>query len=328
MLARCFRCQNTFETDRFGTQTCPSCKAEIYLPDPSAPPPPGAAPPEATRPPTPPPLPPAGAGGPGWGPPPPGFTPPYGPPPGWGPIPPGAVPPPVEQSAPFAERARLGFFASYVDTWKLAALAPGRFFRQVRVDELRSAVLFGTIAVTLGNWVALVVSYLSASATMGFFAQVTRRLDGRVDTAPLFQMIQGFTLPSLIGQLVATPLLALLGIYLAAGVFHLLLLVARGAPRRFDATLTVVAYASGIFILRALPVCGGLIALVWFTAAAVHGLAEAQRCGTGKAAFAVLGPLVLLCLFACLAGLVAGVAGMAGLHGLGGSAPTPPGTGI
>jgi hypothetical protein len=120
----------------------------------------------------------------------------------------------------------------------------------------------------------------------------------------------------------------LLGIYFSAGVFHLLLLVVRGAPRGFDATLTVVAYASGIFLLRALPVCGGLIALVWFIVMVVHGLAEAQRCGTGKAAFAVLGPLVLLCVLACLASVVAGLAGMAGLRGLGGGAPAPPGTGI
>src|SRR6266581_1940552 len=173
MLARCFRCQNTFETDRFGTQNCPSCGSEIYLPDPSAPPPAGAAPPDAPRQPTPPPLPPAGAGGPGWGPPPPGSA------------PPGAVPPPAEQSAPFAERARRGFLASYVETWKLAAVDPGRFFRQVRVNQVRSALLFGTLAVTLGNWVALVVSYLTASATVSFVARLTRRFDGRVDTTPL-----------------------------------------------------------------------------------------------------------------------------------------------
>ncbi len=325
MLARCFRCQNTFETERFGTQTCPSCGSEIYLPDPSAPPA-TATPPDAPRQPTPPPLPPPGAGGPGWGPPPSGWNPAAAPPPGWGPTPPGAVPPAVEQSAPFAERERRGFFASYLETWKLAAVDPGRFFRQVRVNQVRSALLFGTLAVTLGNWVALVVSYLTASATVSFFARLTRRFDGRVDTTPLFQMMQGFTLPSLIGQLVATPLLALLGIYFTAGVFHLLLLVVRGAPRGFDATLTVVAYASGIFLLRALPVCGGIIALVWFIVMAVHGLAEAQRCGSGKAAFAVLGPLVLLCVFACLAGVVAGLAGMSGLRGLGGTAP--PGTGI
>src|SRR6266536_2651173 len=133
MRARCFRCQNTFDTERFGTQTCPSCGSEIYLPDPSAPPPPAAGPQPETPPP------PAGAAG--WGPPPPGWTAPPGPPPGWAPLPPGAVPPPAEQSAPFAERARRGFVPAFVETWKLAAVEPARFFRQVRVSETGSAAL-------------------------------------------------------------------------------------------------------------------------------------------------------------------------------------------
>ena len=198
--------------------------------------------------------------------------------------------------------------------------------RQVRIDQIRSALLFGTIAVTIGNWVALVLSYLSASATMGLVAQVTRRFEGKVDTTPIVQLLGGLTPATLAGQLVATPLLALAGLYLTAGIIHLLLLVVRGAPRRFDGTLTVVGYASGIMLLRALPVCGGLIALVWFAVVMIHGLAEAQRCGTGKAAFAVLSPVLLLCACACLAGVVALLAGMAGLHGLG--TPPPPGTGI
>lgn len=324
MRARCFRCQQTFETERFGTQTCPHCGAEVYLPDPGAPPPGAPPPPSAQQPPE---LPPAAAGGAGWGAPPPGWSAPAGPPPGWGPVPPGAVPPPAEQPAPFAERARRGFLPSYAQTWKLAALEPVRFFRQVRLTDTGSAVLFGAIAVTIGNWVALVLSYLSANATMGFVAQLTRRMHGRVDTLPLLQAVGGLTARSLAAQLVATPLLAVAGLYLTAGLFHLLLLVVRGAGRGFPATLTVVGYASGIMLLRALPVCGGVVALVWFIVAAVHGLSEAQRCGSGKATFAVLGPIVLLCLCACLAGIVAGVAGVSGLGGLGGGAP-PQGTGI
>jgi hypothetical protein len=35
---------------------------------------------------------------------------------------------------------------------------------------------------------------------------------------------------------------------------------------------------------------------------AITGLSEAQRCGGGKAAFAVLMPLVLSCLCACVGG--------------------------
>jgi len=322
MRARCYRCQATFDTDRFGVQTCPSCGSEVYLPDPGAGVPAAEASPspeDAT--------PPAGAGGPtfgggsgapgSWAPPPPAW--------GWGPVAPGEVPAVAEQSAPFAERGRRGFVASFVETWRLAALEPVRFFRQVRVSQTRSAVLFGVIALTIGNWVSLVFSYLTASATMGFFAQFTRRMSGRINARPLLEMVQGFTLQSFLAQLVSTPLVALLGLYATAAVFHVLLLVVRGAPRGFDATLTVVGYASGIFLIRAVPACGGLIAGIWFMVAVIHGLGEAQRCGSAKSAFAVLMPLVLACAFACAAGAIAGMAGLSGLKGLGGP---PPSTGI
>jgi hypothetical protein len=235
------------------------------------------------------------------------------------------VPPVVEQSAPFVERDRRGIFSTFVQTWRLAALEPVRFFRQVRIDQTRSAVLFGVIALTIGNWVALVFSYMTASATMGFFAQITRRMSGRIDTSPLLQMVQGFTIGSFIAQLVTTPLIAFVGLYLTAAVFHVLLLVVRGAPRGFNSTLTVIGYASGIFLIRAIPACGGLIAGIWFMVAVIHGLSESQRCGSAKSAFAVLMPLVLACAFACAAGAIAGMAGLSGLKGLG--AP-PPSTGI
>lgn len=320
MRARCFRCQAVFDTDRFGTQNCPSCGAEIYLPDPSAAPPAPSVEPEPAAP-----IPAPGTGGPGWGAPPQGWTsPPPGPAPGWGPVAPGAVPPPAEQDAPFAERGRHGFFRAFAETWKLAAVEPARFFRQVRVSRTGSAVLFGVLALTVGNWVSLVFGYLTASATMNVVGQITRRMDGRVDTLPFTQFVQAMTLRSVVGQAVATPIMALIAVYLTAAVFHLLLLVVRGAPRGFDATLTVVGYASGIFLLRALPICGGLIAMVWFAVSAIQGLGEAQRVGNGKAAFAVLMPIVLA--FLCFCGLL-GMIGLAGLSGLRG-AGTPPSTGL
>lgn len=316
MRARCYRCQSTFETDRFGVQTCPVCGGEVYLPEPGAPPPPqGDAPPGPPSPP---------AGPPAWSPIPPSAGGAEAPP-GWAAVAPGAIPSFSEQSAPFVERARRGLVASYVETWRLAALEPVRFFRQVRVSETRSAVLFGVIALTIGNWVSLAFSYATANATMGFFAQFTRKIGGHIDTTPLLQMFQGFTVASFLAQLAATPLVALVGLYVTAAIFHVLLLVVRGGERGFDATLTVVGYASGIFLIRAVPACGGLVAGIWFMVAAIHGLAEAQRCGSAKSSFAVLMPLVLACVFACAAGAIAGMAGFSGLKGSGG----PPGsTGI
>jgi len=309
MRARCYRCQNTFETDRFGTQRCPNCGSEIHLPDPSAPPAVQSEPAPA----------PAPAGGPQ----PESFP---GPLPGWAPLPHGAPSVP-EQSAPFAERAQRGFVSSYVETWKLAALEPARFFRQVRISETGSAVLFGLIAVTLGLWASLTFRYLSANATMSFVTQFTRWMgEGRLENGPLLQMMRAMTLSYFLGSLVATPIAAFLVIILTAAVFHIVLLLVRGAPRGFESTLTVVGYAYGVFIVQALPVCGGVAAILWFAIAAIHGISESQRCGTAKAAFAVLTPALLACLCSCAAAVLGGLAaGVSSLRGVGNG---PPSTGI
>jgi len=325
MIARCARCQQTFATEQFGTQKCPHCGAEIHLADPAAARPP--QPPPATQPPSagPPPTwgaPPPPAGG-GWGappqppppwggagaPPPGGFGPlPPGPSPsGWGPLPPGAVPPSSEapgQASPFADRQRLGLVQAWIQTWKLAALEPARFFRLVRVDQTGAALLFGVIGGSIGTIVSGIFGFFSVSAALGAMRPLLEKLrEQGMDPELLQRFAGGATGISLLAQVVLAPLIAFVAIYLASAIFHVVLLLLKGAPRGFPATLTVVAYAYGIYVLTALPMCGGLVALVWFTVAAIIGLAEAHRSATWKGALAVFSPLLLLCLCGCIAGV-------------------------
>jgi hypothetical protein len=298
MIARCARCQQTFTTERFGVQKCPLCGAEIHLADPNAPPP--AAPPPAGPPPAAPP-------GPAWGAPPQGWGPPPGAPPpptGWGPVPPGGAPPSPEgegESAPFADRARLGLVASWIQTFKLAAFEPARFFRLVRPRPTGSAVLFGVIGATLGAWVSLVFSYFTAAASFSAMEQLLHRMEQQgVDPRAFSWAFERATGATLALQALLAPLAALVGIYVVAAILHLVLLAIRGAPRGFDATLTVVGYGYGVYLLTALPMCGGLVAVVWFAVVAIIGLAEAQRSPTWKSALAVFSPFLLACLCACL----------------------------
>ena len=90
----------------------------------------------------------------------------------------------------------------------------------------------------------------------------------------------------------------------------------KSAPRGFDATLTTVAYASGMYLLEAIPMCGWLVALVWFVVVTILGLSESQRAGPLKAALAVFSPLLLACLCCCgplgLGGLFRGLTGGGG----------------
>ena len=322
MLARCARCQGTFTTDSFGVQTCPHCGSEILLADPGAPagatprePPPGQppAPPAWTGPPppdagAPPPPPPGGSPPPagGWVPPPYG-PPPYGPPPGHGP-PGGFGGGPGDRpgdglASPFAERATRGFFPAFFETFKLVAVQPANFFRRVRVDQTGAAILFGVLASTVGTAISSLYSWISRASTV---AGMQKLMEGMPEEQRriLDLLLQSTSGAALLAQVVLAPVMAFIAIYLVAAVVHLLLLLFKGAPRGFDATLTVAAYAAGLNLLLAIPGCGGLVVLVWWLVALIIGLGEAQRCGPGKAAVAVFAPAIALCVCCC------GVAGL------------------
>ena len=293
MLARCARCQGTFSTDRYGRQTCPHCGAELILPPPpgaaEGPPPPEAPqepPPSAAPPPAQPPQPPQPPPG-GWGPPPGWPPPPAG---GWG-----APPPGPDVSSPFADRARVGLLAGFLETWKLVATQPERFFARVRTDQPWSAILFGVIASTIGNAAASLYGWFSGQQALVAIRQMVEKMpeeQGRF--LKLYE--HAFTGNVVLAQVLLSPVVTFVLIYVAAAIVHLLLMLFRGAHRGFDATLTAVAHVAGLGLLLAVPGCGGLLAMVWALVSLVIGLGAIQRCGTGKSAAAVLAPFVLVCL--------------------------------
>jgi hypothetical protein len=303
MLARCARCQGTFSTDRYGRQTCPHCGAELILPAPpgtpeSAEPPPAGEPPQVPPPSPPPPgPPPAGYGPPGWGPPPGGGWGAPPPPGGWGAPPPDAAGLP----SPFADRARVGFFSGFFETWKLVATQPERFFARVRSDQAWTAILFGVIASTVGTLFSAIYAFFTGQQALVAMQQMAEKLP---EEQARFMKIyaQALTGGALTAQVLLAPVLTFVSIYVAAAIVHLVLLLLKGGHRGFDATLTAVAYTSGLSLLLAVPACGGLLAGVWSLVSLVIGLGAIQRCGTGKAAAAVLAPFALACV--CCCGLV------------------------
>jgi len=203
-----------------------------------------------------------------------------------------------ELPAPFVDRARLGLVGSFFATLKLVATQPAEFFRRVRVDQTGSAILFGVVAATIGTAAATLYAWLSGAASLAAMEEVIRQMpEEQARFMRLFS--QAFTGSMSVVQVVLAPLFALVGIYLNAAVIHLFLLLFKAAPRRFDATLTVVGYATGLQLLLALPGCGSLVAGVWYLVVLIIGLGEAQRCGPGKAAAAVFAPAALVCLCCC-----------------------------
>jgi hypothetical protein len=54
------------------------------------------------------------------------------------------------------------------------------------------------------------------------------------------------------------------------------------------------------------PVCGGLVTLIYLIVLATIGLARAHQTTTGKAVMAVLAPIILCCVVAGVFGLLLG----------------------
>ncbi|MBK7977200.1 MAG: YIP1 family protein [Deltaproteobacteria bacterium] len=118
------------------------------------------------------------------------------------------------------------------------------------------------------------------------------------------------------------------GLFLAAGVIHVCMLVVGGAKQGFETTFRTVCYTNGSFaLLQVIPsalsipfmsggaagiagVMGlGLVLVVWRSVVQVIALARAHEASVMRAAIAVLLPAIVCC--GTVGGGMALVAGMA-----------------
>ncbi|MEJ2190151.1 MAG: YIP1 family protein [Acidobacteriota bacterium] len=193
--------------------------------------------------------------------------------------PPVAVPP-----IPWEDPARPGFFDRFVDTVRLMATAPGQAFQRMpTAGGIARPLLFG------GMWLPF----------------IDKSQLGEVGAA--FGLSTGMT----IVMMVVAPILVIIGVFIQAAILHLMLMLIGGANNGFEATTRVCSYAYTAQLAQILPFCGGILATVWSLILLIVGLATTHRITHGKAAVAVVLPLVLCCAFTAallFMGVLAGVA--------------------
>ena len=102
-----------------------------------------------------------------------------------------------------------------------------------------------------------------------------------------------------------------IGIFLAAGVTHLFVMIFGGGHKSFWTTFKVICYATGATsLLWIVPFCGGCVAGIWYLVVEVIALKEAHRITTLRALIIVFAPIFLCCICAgglLLAALAAGL---------------------
>lgn len=235
--------------------------------------------------------------------PPPGFPPP--------PLPPGSPP---GGGTPWERRREIGLVTALVENTKEVLTGPTDFFRRMPLSggigaPLLYAVIIGYLGILVsavyGAVFLLVRGAVGGAAFGGPFAH-------RPELARLAQAYADWG--GLVAQVVFGPIGIVIGLFVWAGIVHVMLLLLDGAAQGFEATFRVLAYSHASSVLSIVPFCGGLIAALYGFVLSIIGLAQAQSISAWKATAAVLLPLFLCCC-CCAIGIVIMAGGLASILG-------------
>ena len=95
-----------------------------------------------------------------------------------------------------------------------------------------------------------------------------------------------------LSQTVAALLFLFVGIFLAAGIYHLFVMLFRGKGG-FKATFHVICYASATMLCGVIPLVGGVIGGIWGMIVGIKGYKHVHQMGTARAFWAYCGIIII-----------------------------------
>ncbi len=178
-------------------------------------------------------------------------------------------------------------FHSFVETAKLIYGATGPMFSEMRREGgLGAPLLFGLAGGVAGYFVAFLFQF--ALQALGALLAVRNGAGLQDGFAPL-AMMAAFSL-------IGIPIGTLLYMFASAGIYHLMLIMLGAARQPFETTFRVVAYSlGGASLVLLIPLCGQWISGVLTLVLVGIGLSRAHEISGGRAAAAVLLPIVICC---------------------------------
>jgi hypothetical protein len=182
---------------------------------------------------------------------------------------------------------------SFADVVRRVVLQPVGFFAGLpRRGSLLNPLVFALICTEIA---AIVGGILSLAGVGGAFV-----------TGYGFQAPENQGLGEFVGSVVFAPIGGAIGVFVVAGIAHLLVRLVVGANNAgFGATFRVAAYTSVTSLVSWIPFVGGLLALYGIYLSVV-GIREVHNTTTGKALVVVVLPAIVIVVLALLGLLVAG----------------------
>ena len=190
---------------------------------------------------------------------------------------------------PWERRDSLGFFNAFAQTVSMILTRPAEAFTVMRTegglgDPLIFGVIGGSIGAIVWTLVTAAIHSLGWAATLSQQSSIDSMLGASVGGAMIFVRI------------ILIPIFIALGMFIWAALVHVCLMMLGGANKPFEASFRALSYAYGATALFCIvPCCGGVIALIWGLIADCIGISRAHETDTGRAAGAVLLPLIVCC---------------------------------
>lgn len=196
---------------------------------------------------------------------------------------------------PWEDRANLGALKALWETLKGVITRPANFFAQMPPrggygNPISQAIIFGMI----GGLFAMIWSSLFQFSMMMFFESFIPQgefPEEMFQTQPL-GMAAGF-----IAGIICMPFLIPIGLFIVSLILHLCLMLVGGATEGFEATFRAYSYTYPLQIFRAIPIpiFVDFGVSIWQLVVIIIAMREMHHISTGKAAFAVLLPTLVLC---------------------------------
>jgi len=182
---------------------------------------------------------------------------------------------------------------SFADTVRRVVLQPVGFFAALpRSGSLLNPLIFALICTEI-------------SAILGGILRLAGVGEGFV-TGYGFQVPENQDFGEFIGSVIFAPIGGVIGVFVVAGIAHLLVILVVGTTRSgFGATFRVASYASVTSLVSWIPIIGWLLSLYGIYLSVV-GIREMHGTTTGKAVLVVLIPVIVVVVLALLGLLVVG----------------------
>jgi hypothetical protein len=205
---------------------------------------------------------------------------------------------PIEGNEPaWEEREKLGLFPAITRTVSSVLMRPSQTFASMKET--------GGLANPLLYFVLLSSAMFAVSA---LYQMAATSMNPEVFAKGLPQASKGAFSVALVGSILISPALYVLSAFISSGITHLCLKMLGGANRPFETTFRVICYAqASAMVFNLLPLCGGLIAVIWGAYTIIIGLKESQKISGWKATLAITLPGLFCCGTILLLATAAGI---------------------